>query len=266
MTIKTPPPRPTAPLINKESGLVSKEWMRFFLLLFTAEDAVEQLVVDQTVQINTLNSLVSSIVQSIVIINEEISLTSALVDLMDPTSVINNHINFGSNIFDKTSSFDLGSDVLADRVIYNDFGGVNNNFIRSYSDQSTTVQTTSYVDFGSIILNEGDKMNSRVSTLASVLLTGSVATLYTSPANTYTVIKSAVVANDTGGAVSLTLYKVPSGGSAGATNIVVPLENVASKETYLVTELLNKVLAPGDTIQGKGLDMALTLDGITVTQ
>lgn len=86
MTIKTPPPRPNTPIIDKDTGMMTKEWMRFFLLFFASEDATEQVVVDNTTQINSLNAQVISITQSILIIIDELNKTSAMenTDFMLP--------------------------------------------------------------------------------------------------------------------------------------------------------------------------------------
>lgn len=108
------------------------------------------------------------------------------------------------------------------------------------------------------------------STLISVLysgtLSGSVVSKYTSPSLTTSVIKSASISNNTSGVVSLVVHKVPSGGSADDTNIVIPARNIASKESYQAYELLNKVLAAGDSLQASGNGLTLVIDGIKVVQ
>lgn len=101
--------------------------------------------------------------------------------------------------------------------------------------------------------------------VAGVALTGSAATYYTAPAGNRVTIKSASVTNTTGGVVSLTLYRVPSGGTAGATNTVISARSVAVNETYNCPELVNKVLHAGDTIQALGLSLSLDVSGAVTT-
>lgn len=63
----------------------------------------------------------------------------------------------------------------------------------------------------------------RGSVLASTRLTGTTATtVYTAPANSTVKIASAVVANTTPTPVAVTVSLVPTGGTAGATNQIIP--------------------------------------------
>ena len=101
--------------------------------------------------------------------------------------------------------------------------------------------------------------------VAGVALTGSVATYYTAPTGNRVTVKSASVTNTTAGVVALTLYRVPSGGSAGATNTVISARNIAAGETYNCPELVNKVLHAGDTIQALGLNLSLDVSGAVTT-
>jgi hypothetical protein len=97
--------------------------------------------------------------------------------------------------------------------------------------------------------------------VAGVALTGSVATYYTTPAGKTTTVKSASVTNTTAGVVAVTVNRVPSGGSATAANTVISARNVAVGETYNCPELINKVLAAGDTLQALGLALSLDVSG-----
>ena len=107
---------------------------------------------------------------------------------------------------------------------------------------------------------------SLVKSLCSVTLTGSIITCYTSPVNTYTVIRSATVVNNTTGVIPAEIHKVANGGSSDDTNILVPSKNIAAKDSYPCLELVNKVLEPGDTIQAKGNGLTLVVDGVQVVQ
>lgn len=101
--------------------------------------------------------------------------------------------------------------------------------------------------------------------VAGVQLTGSAATYYTGTTGNRTTIKSASVTNTTAGVVALTMYRVPSGGSAGASNTIISARNIAAGETYNCPELVNKVLHAGDTIQALGLNLSLDVAGAITT-
>lgn len=79
-------------------------------------------------------------------------------------------------------------------------------------------------------------------------LTSSAATYYTAPANTKTVISACRLTNTTAGAVTATVYLVPSGGTAGATNIVLSAKSLAAGESFDVP-IDGQVLLTGGTLQ-----------------
>ena len=97
--------------------------------------------------------------------------------------------------------------------------------------------------------------------VAGVQLTAAAVTYYTAPTGKIATIKSASVTNTTAGVVALTLYRVPSGGGASAANTIISARNVPVNETYNCPELINKVLAAGDTIQALGLNLSLDVSG-----
>jgi len=101
--------------------------------------------------------------------------------------------------------------------------------------------------------------------VAGVQLTGSAATYATGSAGNRTTIKSASVTNTTAGVVALTVYRVPSGGTAGASNTVISARSIAVGETYNCPELVNKVLHAGDTIQAMGLNLSFDASGAVTT-
>jgi len=82
-------------------------------------------------------------------------------------------------------------------------------------------------------------------------LTASAATLFTSPANTTTIISSAVFTNVDSVARLLTVYVVRSGGTAGAANTLISARSLAAGEAYPSPELAGVILGPGDFIQAK---------------
>ena len=98
-------------------------------------------------------------------------------------------------------------------------------------------------------------------------LTTSAATYYTAPANTTTILKKVTVTNTTAGAVSLTMYLVPSGGSAGNANMITDAKAIAAGATYEVYEAENHVLMTGDFLQAlasAGASLTLQASGIEV--
>lgn len=83
-----------------------------------------------------------------------------------------------------------------------------------------------------------------------VLLPASVAAQYTSPKNVSTIIKKVTVTNTDGSAGRLvTIYKVAPLGAAGTSNIVIDARAIGPLATLDITEMINKVLAGGGTIQ-----------------
>lgn len=73
-------------------------------------------------------------------------------------------------------------------------------------------------------------------------------TLYTCPANHWARIIACTATNDTTTSTSVTFHKVPSGGTAGPTNIILNDKVLDDSETYLCPEVVGKNLDPGDFI------------------
>lgn len=80
------------------------------------------------------------------------------------------------------------------------------------------------------------------------------------PALTKRVIKAATLTNTTAGAIAATVYLVPSGGTAGATNTYVPAVPIPAGGSYPCPELINQGLNPGGFVQalGNGLTFKYT--------
>lgn len=90
-------------------------------------------------------------------------------------------------------------------------------------------------------------------------LTASAATYGTVVAAlTKRIIRSASVTNTTAAPVALTLYLVPSGGTAGASNALISARSIAAGETYNCPELVGKGLNAGGFLQAFGLNMTLS--------
>lgn len=98
-------------------------------------------------------------------------------------------------------------------------------------------------------------------------LTGAAATQGTTvPALTKRVIKSAKLVNTTGAPIAATVYFVPSGGTAGASNTLISAKSIAAGETYNCPELVNEGLNAGGFVQalGNGLTFKYTAIDIVV--
>lgn len=112
-------------------------------------------------------------------------------------------------------------------------------------------------------------MTTRVKRLVQgTLVTTSDVTLYTSAANTQTVIKAMNVVNTSGGAVTFTLNLVANGGSASSANTVISAYSIAAGASYQCPEAINQVLETGDFISvkaGSGSALQFTASGVTVS-
>lgn len=85
--------------------------------------------------------------------------------------------------------------------------------------------------------------------IEGVQLPNAAASLYPSPAKVTTVIKKLTLTNtDAAAGHTVTIYLVPSGGAAGATNILIDARTIGPLQTEDVTEAVNQVLASGGFI------------------
>lgn len=92
-------------------------------------------------------------------------------------------------------------------------------------------------------------------------------TEYTAAAGTRTIIDKFTAYNGTGAAVLLTVKLVPTGGTAGAANIVVA-KSVAAGESYTFPEVVGHVLEPGGFISvlaGAATSLVIRCSGREVT-
>lgn len=80
-------------------------------------------------------------------------------------------------------------------------------------------------------------------------LTNSVATYYTAPAATKARISAFTATNTTAGAVTITVYLVPSAGSATDSNIVADVIPLAAYESKAITGAIGHVIEAGGSIQ-----------------
>ena len=80
-------------------------------------------------------------------------------------------------------------------------------------------------------------------------LTTSAATYYSTPAGTYSTIANLSLTNTSGSPVSVTVYNVPSAGSASAGNALVSGYSLAAGQSYVPPQAIGLTMAPGSTLQ-----------------
>src|SRR5688500_12914149 len=108
-------------------------------------------------------------------------------------------------------------------------------------------------------------MQQRVKELiAGSQLTTSAATYYTAPANTYAVIAQLTLTNTSANAVTATVHRVPSGGTASDSNKFVSARTLAPGETYVVNAAIGRRLNPGSFIDAQAsaaTSITIMMDG-----
>ena len=85
---------------------------------------------------------------------------------------------------------------------------------------------------------------------AQLALVGNFTTLFTVPANCTARINLTACNDDDASAVTFSIFKVPSAGSPGPTNLVINQKMLSEKDSYPCPELLGLVFGPGETLQG----------------
>lgn len=100
--------------------------------------------------------------------------------------------------------------------------------------------------------------------IASATLTGAAASYYTAPASVQAAIHAVSASNPTGGAVTVNIYRVTTGGTATSANRiasrVIPAGGTAS-----IPDAVNHKLAPGSQIFADGAGCALNISGVEYT-
>lgn len=97
--------------------------------------------------------------------------------------------------------------------------------------------------------------------LGQAAITAGTTTLYTVPASTRTMLKDIDIVNTSAGALTVDVYLVPSGGTAGTSNALFYNYSLASKTNVQWTG--TQVLNAGDTIQivASGLGCTIIASG-----
>lgn len=80
-------------------------------------------------------------------------------------------------------------------------------------------------------------------------LPNAVAVQYTCPVNSRVIVRHVVFANTTAGAITVTGYVIPSGGSVTDAGKVLDAFSIAAHSIYVSPEYAGVVLNAGDTIQ-----------------
>ena len=86
-------------------------------------------------------------------------------------------------------------------------------------------------------------------TITAAQVAATATTYYTAPANTRSLIKKLTFTNTTAGALTVTVYLVPSAGTASATNTLVSARSIGAGETYVCFEAQGQVLQAGGLLQ-----------------
>lgn len=103
--------------------------------------------------------------------------------------------------------------------------------------------------------------------LAGGTLTNATATYYTVPASVKTRIDAFSIVNYSATAATFSLWLVPSGGSAGNTNILIQARSVAPGNSARVPEALGQWLLGGATIQmSASANTAITITASGIEQ
>ncbi len=102
-------------------------------------------------------------------------------------------------------------------------------------------------------------------------LTGSIATIYTAAAPVAgsvilaVVIQRFVLSNTTGSDIVVSLYRVASGGAAGAANEIFPAQTIKAGTSQSVSVMEGLSLLPGDFIAAIGLNCTVEASGVIVS-
>lgn len=103
--------------------------------------------------------------------------------------------------------------------------------------------------------------------IAPQQLTNAAVTYYTSSSLTTRIDKFSVT-NTTGGAVTITIYIVPSGGSASASNTITYQRSVNAGQTWNCPDVVGQVMKSGDFIQAlasAGASLTVMASGVQIT-
>ena len=97
--------------------------------------------------------------------------------------------------------------------------------------------------------------------LVQSAITASDVSIYTVPADTKALVKDFMICNTTGGALTVNVHAIPSGGSVGTGNALLYGYSVSANTTYHWTGTL--VIEAGGklSVKGSGIGMTITVSG-----
>ncbi|MEX3972257.1 hypothetical protein [Paraburkholderia caribensis] len=95
-------------------------------------------------------------------------------------------------------------------------------------------------------------------------LTASAVSYYAAPLLTFGSIHAASANNPTGAAVTINVYKVPSGTTADGTTKIAS-KTISAGKTGSLTDLINHKLEPGTQLFADGAGCSLNISGIEYT-
>lgn len=81
-------------------------------------------------------------------------------------------------------------------------------------------------------------------------------------------VQNMTLTNQSAAAVLVSVHVVTSGGSAGASNVIIDDRSIQAGETYLCAEMAGKVLAPGDfiaAVAGSASAVVINASGVEFT-
>lgn len=97
-------------------------------------------------------------------------------------------------------------------------------------------------------------------------LSNAAASIYTCPSNQQASVKRAVFTNRDTSAHTITVHRVPSGGSVQNSNMIISARRLTPGESYVAPELASMVLNAGDAIYAfadANTSVTVTMSGLT---
>lgn len=78
-------------------------------------------------------------------------------------------------------------------------------------------------------------------------------------------ITAATLCNSTGAPIAASVYLVPSGGNADATNIMISARTIAAGESYVCPELVNQGLNAGGAVYAFGAGLTFKYSAVDIS-
>lgn len=130
-------------------------------------------------------------------------------------------------------------------------------------DPRTGLVTTEWFNFFFLLFQEVLMPSTTVVLIEAKAAENAQTTQYTSPTKIKTIVDKFTARNYSGGAVTLSINVVPSGGAAASSNLVVSY-TLAAGETYIFPEMVGQYLEAGDfisTLAGAAASVSIRASG-----